>query len=252
MLTLMLDYLGPALIVAGILLMLAFWLLVRGGFRPSLRPLGGYALFEQQIGQAVESGGRVHISIGPNSIIGEETGAALAALAMLDLAARAAVISDLPPVATTGNATSLPVVSDTIRRAYERERMFERFHPSSARLVALDPTALAGGITSIIPDEEVRTNILFGSFGPEVALATEAGRRKRILQTLGSDRLEAQAVGYTMADHVLIGEEMFAARAYLSAEPTATAGLITQDVLRWLVTGLIVLGALLQSLGLLR
>ncbi len=251
MLALILGYAGPALIIVGILLMLIFWVLARRGYRPSLRPLGGYALFEQQIGQAIESGGRVHISVGPNSVIGEDAGTTLAALAMLDLAAQSAIISDLPPVATTGDATSLPVVSDVIRRAYERQRMSEKFRAASARLVALDATALAAGMTSIIPDEEVRTNILFGSFGPEVALATEAGRRRRIPQTLASDRLEAQAVGYTMADHVLIGEEMFAARAYLSDEPNAVAGLLAQDVLRWLVIGLIIAGVLLQSLRLL-
>lgn len=246
------DYLGLIFIVAGAALLVAFWALVRQGLKPALRPLSGYDSFEEQIGQALESGGRVHVSLGPNSITGEETGTALAALALLDLAANTAAISDLPPIATTGDATVLPAAGDTLRRAYKQQGMPGRYHTTTVRLVALDPAGLAGGTTSLIHDEKVRANLLIGSYGPEVALVAEAGERAHTIQTVGSDRLEAQAVGYTMADHVLIGEEIYAARAYLSAEPSATAALAAEDVLRWVVAGLIGIGALLQTFGLIR
>ncbi len=246
------QYLGLILVAAGLVLLTGLTLAIRQGvLKPTLRPLEGYTSLPDMVGQAVESGGRMHVSLGPNSIVDEQTGVTLAGLAMLDLVAEASAISDQPPVATTGDATAFPAVSDAIRRAYRAQDAVQRYDPKSARLVALDPTSLAGGATSIIADENVQANVLIGSFGSEVALMMEAGHRRRILQTVGSDRLEAQAAAFVMADYPLIGEEIFAARAYLAGPPSAVAGLAVQDVLRWLVIGLIVLGAVLQTLGLL-
>jgi hypothetical protein len=246
------DLLGLILVGVGLLLYIAFTFLAHRGFKPTLRPLRGYDMLPKQVGQAIESGGRVHVSLGPNSLIGEKVGVTLAGLSVLDIASHASAISDLSPVATTADATTLLVAGDFIRRAYRQKGTLERYEATAARLVALDPVALAGGATSIVADDDVRANILIGSFGPEVALIAEAGERHGISQTIGSDRLEAQAVGYVMADQALVGEEIFAARAYLTEESAATGSLIAQDILRWIIAGIITVGAILQTFGLLR
>jgi hypothetical protein len=119
-------------------------------------------------------------------------------------------------------------------------------------LVALDSVALAAGTTSIIADDEVRANVVAGSFGSEVALITEAGQRKGLPQVVASDRLQAQAIGMAMADHVLIGEEMFVARAYLEQDPSTTASVLTQDILRWVVIVAIGVLVILNIFGLVR
>lgn len=247
----MVNWLGPLLIVGGAVLLVAFTVATRRGFKPALRRIDGYEALPGQTGRVVESGGRMHVSLGPNSLAGQDAGVTLAGLAMLDMAAGAAAIADRPPLATTADATTVWVMSDLVRRVYEEKDRADRLGTQNALLVALDSTALAGGLTSLIPDAEVQANVLVGSFGAEAALIAEAGSRVRIPQTVGSDRLEAQAAGYALADHVLIGEEMFAARGYLEGRASARGGLLTQDVLRWALIGLIVIGAALQTLGLL-
>lgn len=244
------SIMGLALVVFGALLMIGFTYFARHGFRPPMRRISGYDQLATQVGQAVESGGRVHISLGSGSIYGDNTGTTLAGLAMLDYVADASSISDLSPVATTGDATTLPVISDTIRRAYARKDVPEKFESISARLVSLDPYSMAGGTTSLIVDDDVRANVLVGSFGPEMALPAEAGQRRRIPQVAGSDRLEGQAVAYIMADHPLIGEEMFVSRAYLTRDPSAIAALAVQDVLRWVAIIAILVGSVLAMVGL--
>jgi Domain of unknown function (DUF6754) len=244
------NIMGLLLVVLGILLMAGFTFLARQGFKPPLRPISGYEALARQVGQAVESGGRVHVSLGSGSVNGEDTGTTLAGLAMLDYVADASSISDLSPVATTGDATTLPVMSDTIRRAYARKGVPDKFEMISARLVSLDPFSMAAGTTSLIVDDDVRANVLVGSFGVELALPAEAGQRRRISQVAGSDRLEGQAVAYAMADHPLIGEELYVSRAYLTREPSATAALATQDVLRWIAIVAILVGSVMATLGL--
>jgi hypothetical protein len=246
------NILGLLLVILAVLLMAGFAFVARQGFKPPLRQITGYDALARQDGQAVESGGRVHISLGSGGNNRDDTGTTLAGLAMLDYVADASSISDLSPVATTGDATTLPVMSDTIRRAYARKGVPEKFEPISARLVSLDPFSMAGGTTSLIVDDDVRANVLVGSFGAEMALPAEAGQRRRIPQVAGSDRLPGQAVAYVMADHPLIGEEMFVSRAYLTQEPSAIAALAAQDILRWIAIAAILVGSVLSIFGLIR
>ncbi len=238
---------GLILIVLATLVFLSFYFLVRQGLKPDLRPLGGYDALLDQVGQAVESGGRVHVSLGPNGLVGEETTTTLAGVAVLDLVSAASAISDRAPVASTSDATALPIMSDTIRRAYQDRGTLEKYESTAARLVAFDPVAMAGGVTSIVGSEQVRANVLVGSFGPETALMAEAGNRKGISQVVGSDRLEAQAASYVMADHTLIGEEIYVARAYLQNHAPTVAGVLAQDIMRWVVIGAIVVGLILYA-----
>jgi len=244
------SIMGLLLVILGALLMIGFTFFAQRGFKPPLRQITAYEALARQVGQAVESGGRVHISLGSGSINSDDTGTTLAGLAMLDYVADASSISDLSPIATTGDATTLPVLSDTIRRAYARKDVSSKFETISARLVSLDPYSMAGGTTSLIVDDDVRANVLVGSFGPEMALPAEAGQRRRIPQVAGSDRLQGQAVAYAMADHPLIGEEMFVSRAYLTRDPSAIASLAVQDILRWIAIIAILVGSVLATVGL--
>jgi hypothetical protein len=49
----------------------------------------------------------------------------------------------------------------------------------------------------------------------------------------------------------LIGEELFAAGAYIEAGPLHAASLRVQDILRWLIIIIILVGGLLKMAGLL-
>jgi hypothetical protein len=243
--------LGIIFLILAWLLLAGFLVLTRQGLKPDLRPLPGYEAVIRQVGQAIESGGRVHVSLGQNGIVGSDTGVTLAGLSILDKVAQESAISDRSPVATSADVTTLPVMTDTIRRPYRERGALERYENTSARLVALDSLGLAAGTTSIVVDDEVRANIIAGTLGSEAALIAEAGLRRGIPQVVASDRLETQVVGYVMADHVLIGEEMFAARAYLDQEPASVAGALAQDVLRWAIIAAIGIGSVLASVGLL-
>ena len=105
------------------------------------------------------------------------------------------------------------------------------------------------GTFPVIRDERVSTNILVGNFGPEVGLLAEASDQQNAFTLATSDAMATQAVLYAVAEETLIGEELFALPAYLQAGPVHQASLRIQDVLRWVVIGLIVLAALLSIVG---
>jgi hypothetical protein len=56
---------------------------------------------------------------------------------------------------------------------------------------------------------------------------------------------------YATADEPLLGEELYAAGAYLGEDAVHKASLQAQDILRWVLIGAIILGAILKLLGIL-
>jgi hypothetical protein len=67
----------------------------------------------------------------------------------------------------------------------------------------------------------------------------------------GSENLSAQAVLYAAAQEPLIGEEVFASGAYLQAGPAHAASLRAEDITRWVVVAILLVGSALKLVGIL-
>ena len=100
------EILGLVFIVGFFALMLVFSIRSTGSARRYLRDIPAFAKLGRSIGIAVEAGQRLHIGLGHGGIDGELGASTLVGLSMLKRIARAASISDRPPVATSGEAVS--------------------------------------------------------------------------------------------------------------------------------------------------
>ncbi len=201
------------------------------------------------IGLAVEDGTRLHVSIGKSSIFSATNASALVGLSTLERVAQLSLVSDRPLVATSGDGTLSILSQDTLRAAYRIANVPEQYDPDRGRLAGATPMSYIAGTFPVIRDERVSTNILVGNFGPEVGLLADASDQQNAFTLATSDALASQAVLYAVAEETLIGEELFALPAYLQAGPVHQASLRLQDVLRWVVIGLIILAALLSFFG---
>jgi hypothetical protein len=221
---------------------------LRAGYRPGLRPLPAYTVLTNQVGRAVESGRRVHFAAGRAGLAGTAAPTSVAALKALDYLAQDGCPSGVPPVVTVGEGTLLPAAQDSLRAAYAQTARPADFSPQMAQFLAAEayPMAYAAGVTEVIHHGGVGSNIMMGRFGSEVAIITEAAARARVEQVIGSDDLEALSVAAVVTDNVLIGEELLASPAYLEGLPAQVASLQTQDLLRLLVGGAILLVALVR------
>lgn len=243
-------------VLIGLVFFLVFFLLVlvytiTGKKRPGryLREIPAYFRLRRLAGLSVEAGTRLHVSLGRGGIIGLKGGVALVGLAVLERVARAAMISDRPPVATSGESTLAILSQDGLRNAYRAVNSEAQFNPDAGRLTGLTPLSFAAGVMTIPQDEQVSTHILMGNFGSEVALITEAAERNGGQVIAGSDQPAAQAVLFATASDPLIGEEVYAGGAYLGGAPAHAASLLAQDVLRWLIILVILSGAVLKLVG---
>lgn len=218
---------------------------------PALREIEAFDSLAVTVGQAVETGRRLHISLGSSALGDAHTAATLAGLSTLDQVSAAAALSDQPPIITTADGPTALLAEDVLYNVYKRQNAPERYDPNAARVVGTDPMAFGAGLTSLIKDEQVAGTILVGAVGPEAVLLTEAGQRASVTTLAGSDDPATQALLFTTAHYPLVGEDMFAGGAYIAGgRPAHRASLQTQDAARLLIGLAIVAGVLAKTLRL--
>lgn len=249
----MTTQLGGLIVLAVFLgLVLVFTLLARRkGVRPRvLRRIDAYQSLPATVGTAVETGKRLHFSLGSGAIGGADTTAMVAGLVLLDQISDAAAMSDRPPLVTTADGTAMLLAQDVLRNVYARQNALTRYEPESAQVVGQSPAAYGAAQTSLPRDEAVAGALLLGAVGTEAALLTEAGQRAGVTTLAGADNLTAQSVLFATADHPVIGEDLYAGGAYVGGRPEHRGSLMAQDVMRLIIGGVIVLGVLGKTLGL--
>ncbi|MCB9421039.1 MAG: hypothetical protein H6667_14650 [Ardenticatenaceae bacterium] len=223
----------------------------RNGRSLGIRPLSACNSLSNQVGEAIESGRQLQVSLGQGSLVGAANPASVAAIHILDHLAKDGCASSTPPLTTVGDGTLLPIAQDSLRQAHEAAGRLNEYKPSMTQFLAAnsDPYAYAGGIATILQQGKTSSNLLVGRFGPELAIPAEIAARKNMEQVIGTDDPSALAVATAVTDNVLVGEELFAASAYLENKPGQIASLKVQDIMRWLVIITILLLALSQVLA---
>lgn len=243
------NLIGLAFIILFIGLMVAFLLLRKDPAHRHLREIPAFARFRRSIGLAVESGNRLHVALGNGGIQGLRGASGLIGLSVLQRISRSAAISDRPPTATSGEAVLSILSQDSLRSGYREANAEYQFEPTSGQLSGLTPYSFAVGVMPTIYDEHVSVNLMLGSFDSEAALICDAAERTESLTIGGSENLNAQAILFASAQEMLVGEELFAAGAYLQTGKMHTASLFAQDVLRWVVFVILLIGAGLKLAG---
>jgi hypothetical protein len=231
--------------------MIVFGVLERRRSGYQLRLIPAFARLNRAIGLSVEDGSRIHLSIGRGSLTGTESAAAFTGLSMLECITRRIGVSDRPPVVTSGDGALSILSRDALKTAYKAIEEETQYDPSDGRLSGITPFSYVAGTLPLIFDEQVSANVMVGHFGGEVALLTDAGERSGSLTLGGTDSLSGQAVLYATAQEPLIGEELYAGGAYLRAGGMHIASLRVQDVFRWILVLVILLGSIAKLAGVL-
>ncbi len=245
------NLMGLIFVIGFLALMLLFGLGKLSQSRRKLREIPAFLRLKRAIGLAVELSQRLHISLGHGGIDGFRGAAGLIGLSVIQRVSRAASISDKPPIVTSGEAALAILSQDVLHESYRAVNAENRYDPALGQLTGLTALSYAAGALPAIYDQQVSVNMLLGSFGSEAGLLTDAAERTGSLTIGGSDNLPAQAVLFASTQEPLVGEELYAAGAYLQVNPMHAASLVVQDILRWALIGFIIIGSLFKLAGVL-
>ena len=238
--------LGLVILAAVLLLALTF---IKRKSPPAFREIAALTRLKRAAGLAVEDGTRLHVSLGRGGLVSPRGAASLSALALLRQIGEQTSISDRPPVATSGDPVLAALSQDTLQAACQSAGVDELFQPTSGRLGGLTPFSYAAGAMTVARQEQVSTDVLMGDFGAEVGLLTEASERENSTLIAATSEPSAQAILFASATEPLVGEELFAAPAYIGNDPAQRASLQAQDILRWLVILALLAAAGLKMAG---
>jgi hypothetical protein len=243
--------LGLFVLIVFIGLMLVFYF-VGKRWPISFRSLKGYEALNIELERAVESGDRVHLSLGTGTVTDAEFAPAMAGLTILARLAASTAMSDKPVIVTTSDGAMSILAQDTLASSYRNVGASTRYEFTTGRMIGPTPFSYAAAIPNLLDTEEISVHLMSGSFGTESGLIADFGRRENTFVLAGTDDIQSQALLYATADYPLIGEEVFAGGAYLGMGEMHDASLRTQDVIRFAIIGLILLGTILKTIGVIR
>jgi hypothetical protein len=246
----MTQLLSLGLVIFAAILLLALTLIKRKS-PPVFREIAALTRLRRSAGLAVEDGTRLHVSLGRGGLVTPRGAASLSGLALLRQIGEQTSISDRPPVATSGDPVLAALSQDTLQAAYQSAGVEELFQSTSGRLGGLTPFSYAAGAMTVARQEQVSTDVLMGDFGTEVGLLTEASERENATLIAATSEPSAQAILFASATEPLVGEELFAATAYIGNNPAQRASLQVQDILRWLIILALLAGVGLKMAGIL-
>jgi hypothetical protein len=242
------NLLGLGLVGGSAFLLLILSLIKRKS--PSkLRAIPALERLYREVGLSVEDGKRLLIGLGGASLLTQNGGAPLAGLGLLRQLTEQTSLSDRPPIAVAGESSLALLAQDTLEASYQGAGAGEFYQPTTGRLTGMTPFSSVAGMIPILHDENVSATVLVGHFGVEAALLAEAAERENTFLIGSSDALSAQAVLFASAQEALIGEELFAASTFFGAGVLHSTSLTVQDVLRWIIILILLVGSGLKLFG---
>lgn len=230
-------------------LILFFVARIRAGHVPQLRRIPAFEALKGFAGRAIESGRPLHLSLGVGSVANESAADSLAGLTVLHHLAEQAAKTGVPPTVSMADPTVLLMAQNVVRAAHADtpERMEAAYH--DIRWIAPQPAAYAAGVMSLLSVDKVEANVMVGDFGDEYLLMGETAVQRDISHIGGASDPNTLPFVYVSAQETLLGEEIYAAGAYLQKLPAHLGSLLTQDTMRWLVALTILGGVALATVG---
>lgn len=213
---------------------------------PAIRKVSGLEALDEAIGRATELGQPVHYSPGIGDFQNSQT---LASFAILGYVARMCAKYDTRLITTNRNPVVYSVTEEIVHQAFVAEGRSDSFVADDVRFMSDDQFAYASGVLGIMAREHVATNVMMGAFWAESLIFAEAGAISGAIQIAGTANTHQIPFFVAACDYALIGEELYAASAYLSKDPVLIGNLVGQDFGKIFGVAIIIIGTIMATMG---
>ena len=214
-----------AILVFTILTMI-FVQLAKRGMDLYVRPLAGIEAVDEAIGRATEMGRPILY------VMGLGTAADIATIASFTILGRVA-----KKVAEYQTELNVPcydpivmaVAQEVVKSSFIDAGRPEAYKDDIVHFITNSQFAYVGAVNGIIMRDLPATNVYMGKFFAESLILAETGAVAGSIQIAGTDEIPQIPFFFVACDYTLIGEELFAASAYLGREPELLGSLKAQD-----------------------
>ncbi len=218
--------------------------MARSGRELYVRRIAGLNAVEEAIGRSTELGRKVMFIPGIGTVGEVET---LSALAVLKHVAKHTAEYGTPLESPQKDPLTYAAARETVKEAYLEAGRPDLFHEEMVPYLTYDQFAYTAQVTGRMVREKPAANFLIGSFFAESLLLAEAGQSTGAIQIAGTAQVAQLPFFVTTCDYTLIGEELYAASAYLSREPVMLGCIKGQDFVKFVLLMVIILGILFYT-----
>jgi len=209
-----------------------------------LRKIAGLDAIDDALGRATEMGRPVLFVNGLGSM---DSLSNIASVNILGRVARRVAEYDTALVATTPDPVVLSVSQEVVREAFTEVGRPDRYNPDCVRMAATGQFPYVMAVGGIMLRERPATHLFMGAYGAESLILAETGASTGAIQIAGTDSYPQLPFFVTACDYTLMGEELYAASAYLSREPRLLGSLRGQDFGKAIIGAGLLSGSALSS-----
>ena len=237
-----------------LLLVLLFGALVLGSIRTAkqrdifLRRIPGLDAVDEAIGRATELGKPILYLTGAGDMSEPAT---IAAAVILGRVAKRVAAYETDLLVPHRDPIVMAVCQEITKQSYLEAGKADAFKEDSNFFITTDQFSYTAAVDGIMLRRKPAANFFMGSYFAEALLLTETGASTGAIQIAGTDSDHQMPFFVTTCDYTLIGEELYAASAYLSREPIQVGTLRGQDLGKGFILVVLALGTILATGGVL-
>ncbi|MEE8639644.1 MAG: fibronectin type III domain-containing protein [bacterium] len=218
----------------------------KGGAELFVRKIAGLEAVDEAIGRATEMGKPILYVTG----LGDASDiATIAAMTILAKVARKTAEYETPLIVPCYDPIVMIVEKEMVKQAYTEAGKPDAFDEDSVFFVTQSQFGYVAAVDGIMLREKPATNFYMGAFYAESLILAETGAETGAIQIAGTDRVTQLPFFITACDYTLMGEELYAATAYLGRDPLFLGSLKGQDWAKGVIMAFLILGTILLILS---
>ncbi|MBI5266199.1 MAG: hypothetical protein HY851_03100 [candidate division Zixibacteria bacterium] len=218
----------------------------RSGKKLFVRKIAGLDAVDDAIGRATEMGRPILFIPGIQDMDDVQT---IAAITILGRVSRVVADYDTKIKMPVSRSLVMTAARETIKASYMAAGRPDAYNDDMVSYVTDEQFGYVAAVDGIMVREKPATCFYLGAFFAESLILAETGNSVGAIQIAGT-AMPAQIPFFVAAcDFALIGEELFAASAYLSNEPKQLGSLKGQDVGKAVALVVIVVGTMAATIG---
>ena len=210
-----------------------------------LRTIPGLKAVEEAVGRSTEMGKPVLFVPGIQDMDQVET---VAGVIVLGHVSKMTARYETPLNVPVSRAIVMKAAREACKESYLVEGRPDMFHEDMVHYVTDEQFAYAAGVNGIMVREKPAACIYMGKFYAESLILAETGNSIGAIQIAGTASQAQIPFFVTSCDYTLIGEEFFAASAYLSEKPELIGGVKGQDMIKLTIITVLIIGLFLRLL----
>lgn len=208
-----------------------------------IRKIPALNAIEEAIGRATEMGKPVLYVPGIMDIDDPQT---IASMSILSRVAEKTAEYGTPLYVPTSRSMAMTMAQQVVKEAATRVGRPDWYNIDNIRYITDDQFAYVSAVDGIMVREKPATNLYLGTFYAESLILAETGHSTGAIQIAGTAMPDQLPFFVAACDYTLLGEELYAASAYLSQEPVQLGSLKGQDLGKLIFIGVIIIGVLCQ------